>query len=89
MVFFSNRQSKYIIRSHQGSKKEFFGGKFEPDRCTCYSAAGCNVMVIINRLNNVLLEDMKDSDWTAGTYEEVLAKYNGGSIDDFFDCSRS
>ena len=40
-------------------------------------------MVIINRLNNVLLEDMTDSEWIAGTYEEVLIKYNASSIDDF------
>ena len=63
--------------------RECFGGKFEPDRCICYSAAACSVMMIINRLNNVLLEDMKDSDWIVGTYEEASAKYNAGSIDDF------
>ena len=40
-------------------------------------------MVIINCLNNVSPEDMKDSDWTAGTYEEVLAKYNASNMDDF------
>ena len=63
--------------------RECFGGKFEPDRCTCDSAASCSIMVIINCSKNVSPEDMKDSDWTAGTYEEILAKYNAGNIDDF------
>ena len=63
--------------------RECFGGKFEPDRCTCDSAVSCSIMVIINCSKNVSPEDMKDSDWTAGTYEEVLTKYNASSIGDF------
>ena len=40
-------------------------------------------MVIITRKQDVSLEDMTENDWTAGTYQEVLAKYNASSIDDF------
>ena len=53
---------------------ECFGKRFEFDRCTCDSAASCGIMVIINCSKDVSPEDMQDFDWTAGTYEETLAK---------------
>ena len=40
-------------------------------------------MVIITRSKDVKLENMGDNDWSAGTYEEILNKYDAEEIEDF------
>jgi len=40
-------------------------------------------MVIITRSKDVKPEDMGDDDWSAGTYEEILNKYDAEKIEDY------
>ena len=37
-------------------------------------------MVILTKKIDVALEDMTDNDWTTGTYQDTLAKYNASNI---------
>ena len=39
-------------------------------------------MVIIKRSKEVRPGDMEDDDWSAGTYEEILSKYDADNIED-------
>ena len=39
-------------------------------------------MVILTKID-VALEDMTDNDWTTGTYQDILLKYNASKIEDF------
>ena len=62
---------------------ECFGKRFEFDRCSCNSSTSSRSMVIIKRSSEVRPEDMQEFDWSAGTYEEILSKYDAESIDDY------
>ena len=63
--------------------KEFSGGDIDPDGFPCCRAVGSIIMVIRTKKVNVALEDMTDNDWTTGTYQDILAKYNASNIKDF------
>ena len=40
-------------------------------------------MVILTKKVNVALDELTDDDWTTGTYQNILAKYNASDIKDF------
>ena len=63
--------------------KEFFGSAIDPDRFPRCCAAGSNIMVILTKKIDVALEDITDNDWTTGTYQDILLKYNASKIKDF------
>ena len=63
--------------------REFFGGEIDPDRFPRCCAAGSNIMVILTKKTDVMLEDVTDDDWATGTYHDILAKYNASRIEYF------
>ena len=58
---------------------EVFGRSLEFDSCSSLSKR--RSMVIITCLKDV--KDMGNDDWSAGTYKEILKKYDAESVDDF------
>ena len=40
-------------------------------------------MVILTKKVDVALDEMTENDWTTGTYQNILAKYNASDVKDF------
>ena len=60
---------------------EYFGRNLESDRCSCNSLTSSRSMVIITCLKDV--KDMGNDDWSAGTYAEILKKYDAERIEEY------
>ena len=60
---------------------EYFGRNLEFDRCSCNSLTSSRSMVIITCLKDV--KDMGNDDWSAGTYAEILKKYDAERIEEY------
>ena len=63
--------------------KECFGSEIYLDLLPCLRAGESSIMVILTKKVDMELDELTDNDWTTGTYQDILAKYNASDIKDF------